>query len=176
MKKNNLLKVSALALAAFFVLTAESCDGQTDATKREAAAQERMQSESQAAVGMPAILNWTEKKIFKLIFEKRDQPNLQTYTYFVGMHNEHTPLCRSIGFGIPESEQYTNPQMVGYASSQVGVGILPQADPNGLFSSPSANGTWVLCLYKDGTTEPVRSEPNVVTLTKPWSELNQDGM
>lgn len=180
MKKaiNKLVVVSGLALGAFFVLTAESCDTPATTQQIEARKQDRMQAESNAAVGMPSIVNWTEKRRYKEIFEKRDDPKLQTYTYLVGMNNQHSPLCRSIGFGIPESEQFTNPSTVqDFGGSQkYAYEVIPQADPNGLYSSPSANGTWILCLTKDGKVEPQRSEPNVVTLTVPWSQLNQDGM
>ena len=171
-------KVGTLALLAFFLLEADSCDSQPSTTDKESQAQQALQAESISAVGMPSIINWTEKQQYKRVFEKRDQPNLATYTYLVGMHNEHTPLCRSIGYGIPESEQFTAPESV-QRTAQTGNNYwerLPQADPNGLYSSPSANGTWVLCLQKDGKVEPVRSEPNVVTLAVPWDQLNQEGM
>jgi hypothetical protein len=173
---SKLFKVTVLALAAYFMLTAESCSEQPTAVQQEAQRQEAVQAESNQAVGTPNITHFTEKRIFKEIYEKRDEPNLATFTYLVGMHNEHTALCRSIGYGIPESMQYTNPSLIGYASSQVGVATLPQADPNALYSSPTALGTWILCLFKDKTVQPVRSEPNVITLPEAWDQLNQDGM
>jgi hypothetical protein len=158
------LIVIAAAVGAIFVLTAQSCD-QPDQTSRqkEAANQERLSAESIAQVGSPSIVNFAEKRNYKMIYELRDDPNYATYTYLVGMHNELRLLCHSIGYGIPESSQYTNPQMLAYASSQVGVLALPQADPNGLFSSPSANGTWVMCLDPKGKMVPVRAEPNILT-------------
>lgn len=156
-------KVIIAAIAAFFVLTAESCDGPPDATQKEAAAQQRVQAEAVSQVGMPAIVNFTEKRNYKMIYELRDKPDYATYTYLVGMHNELKLLCHSVGYGIPESSQYTNPSMIEEARSQVGYAILPQSDPNGLYSSPSANGTWVMCLAPDGKVVPVRSEPNVIT-------------
>jgi len=158
-----MLKIIAIAVAAFFVLTAESCDGPPTTTQKEAAAQDRLTAESQAQVGLPVILNFTEKRNYKMIYELRDKPDYATCTYLVGMHNELRLLCHSVGYGIPESSQYTNPQMIGYQSERTGVVTLPQADPNGFYSSPSANGTWVMCLDPDGKIAPVRSEPNVIT-------------
>lgn len=158
-----MLKIIAIALAAFFVLTAESCDTPT-ATQKEAHAQEQIQAESQAQVGMPAVLNFTEKRNYKMIYELRDKPDYATYTYLVGMHNELKLLCRSVGYGIPESSQYTNPSTVqDFGSTKYAYEVIPQADPNGLYSSPSANGTWVMCLDPNGKVVPVRSEPNVIT-------------
>ena len=53
-------------------------------------------------------------------------------------------VCDSIGYGISSATQFTNPQKIA-ASAQGGYAVLPQADPNGLFSPASAEGTWVLC-------------------------------
>lgn len=157
-----MLKVIALAVAAFFVLTAESCnDG---ASVKEAAAQSRLTAESNAQVGMPAIANFAEKRNYKMIYELRDSPNYATYTYLVGMRNELKLLCHSIGYGIPESSQYTNPQADEFYTTSSSQHVpMPNADPNGMYSSPSANGTWVMCLGPDGKIAPVRAEPNVLT-------------
>lgn len=67
-------------------------------------------------------------------------------------------FCSSIGYGIPYSTEYTNPQ------KWVAQGVtLPQADPNALFSPTSAEGTWVLCKNPAGSdTRPVYVEPRVV--------------
>ena len=43
------------------------------------------------------------------------------------------------------------------------IDVLPQADPNGLFSPASADGTWVLCADpKGGKARPVLVEPRAV--------------
>jgi hypothetical protein len=176
--KKHYFKFFVMVVAAWFVLSADSCDTQPTVADKEAAQQVQQQGESNVAVPQPAIINWTEKRIYAEIYEKRDTPHLSTYTYLVGMHNEHTPFCRSEGYGIPESEQFTAPEAM-QATTHYGANYwdrLPLADPNGLYSSPSSNGTWVLCLTKSGKVEPQRSEPNVVTLTVPWAELDQDGM
>lgn len=164
-----MLKTIAIALAIFFALSAESCDAPASTTDKERAAQDRLTAEAQSQVGMPAIVNFTEKRNYKMIYELRDQPNYATKTYIVDMNGHLHKLCDSVGYGIPESSQYTNPQFIAYAAHQVGVGILPQADPNGLYSSPSANGTWVMCLDPAGKVVPVRSEPNVITSPFPLS-------
>ena len=41
---------------------------------------------------------------------------------------------------------------------------MPQADPNGLFSPESAEGTWVLCSDPSGNgeTRPVYVEPRII--------------
>lgn len=155
-------KIITLCIAAFFVLTAESCDNQPSTAAKEAAAQDKITAEANAEVGMPAIVNFTEKRNYKMIYELRDQPNYATHTYIVDMNGRFHKLCDSVGYGIPESSQYTNPSRAIY-SGATGVGTIPQADPNGFYSSPSANGTWVMCVDPTGKVVPVRSEPNVVT-------------
>ena len=156
-----MLKIIAIALAAFFALTAESCNNQTTDGK-EAAAQTRMTAEADAEVGMPAIVNFTEKRNYKMIYELRDQPNYATHTYIVDMNGHFHKLCDSVGYGIPESSEYTNPAKE-IDSGSTGIATLPQADPNGLYSSPSSNGTWIMCVDPSGKVVPVRSEPNVIT-------------
>lgn len=67
-------------------------------------------------------------------------------------------LCKSIGFGIPYATQYTNPQK--WAATGI---VLPQADPNGMFSPTSADGTWVLCLNPETKeVSPVLVEPRLI--------------
>ena len=98
--------------------------------------------------------------MFKDILELRDK-NVPTTTYLVGMNNQLTKVCDSVGYGLPYATQYTNPQM--RVGSQNGVVTLPQADPNGLYSPASADGTWVLCVdHKDGKAKPIYIEPRII--------------
>jgi hypothetical protein len=131
-------------------------------TEREAHMQEQLSAESVAAVGMPSVTNFQEKRMMKMIIEMRDKA-LTTITYTQDMNGNLHKLCDSVGYGLPYATQYTNPQKIGYAGSQVGVATLPQADPNGLFSPPAADGTWILCL--DPATKnvsPIYSEPHII--------------
>lgn len=124
--------------------------------------QERILAEGTAQTGMPAIKNFRERKLLKDILELRDQDGLVTYTY---VWNEFSGklvfLCDSIGYGIPYATQYTNPQKVD--SSYGHYQVLPQADPNALFSPSSAEGTWVMCKDPGGAdVKPVYIEPRIV--------------
>lgn len=151
-------------LALFMVTSAEDCDGERhDSDRVQRIQQEAMLAEGTSAVGMPAIKNFRERRLLKDIFEMRDQSGLSTFTYLVNMQGALVFFCHSIGFAIPYATQFSNPQKVGYASSQVGVATLPQADPNGLFSPASADGTWVMCKDPHGTdVRPVFVEPRIV--------------
>ena len=133
---------------------------QPNSRQIEAAKQEEMQLQAVQSVGMPAITNFAEKRMFKDILELRDK-NVPTTTYLVGMNNQLTKVCDSVGYGLPYATQYTNPQM--RVGSQNGVVTLPQADPNGLYSPASADGTWVLCVdHKDGKAKPIYIEPRII--------------
>jgi hypothetical protein len=125
--------------------------------------QELILAEGTAQVGMPAIINFRERKMLKDIIELRDQEGLVTYTYLVSEMTGKLGdfLCVSVGYGIPYATQFTNPMKVLRPSSY---GItLPQADPNGLFSPASADGTWILCKDPSGNdVRPVFVEPRII--------------
>jgi hypothetical protein len=73
-------------------------------------------------------------------------------------------LCDSIGYGIPYATQFTSPSKIySPCASCQGAISLPQADPNGLFSPASAEGTWIMCKDPKGdAVKPVYVEPRTV--------------
>jgi hypothetical protein len=133
--------------------------------------QEKILQEGNAEAGMPNIVNFREKKALKDIFELRDQAKFITYTYYFNEISGKVgdEVCQSIGYPIPGATQYTNPSKIeryefagGYASQ-----VIPQADPNGLFSPSNEDATWVLCNAPDGSgVKPVYVEPKVIC--SPW--------
>lgn len=157
--KKLLLVVPLVALLTACLETPQS-SGQIERKK-----QEELSLQSVQQVGMPAIVNFAEKRMMKDILELRDQ-NVATTTYLVGMNNQLTKVCDSIGYGLPYATQYTNPQKPVYEVH--GNITLPQADPNGLYSPASADGTWVLCVdHKDGKAKPVFIEPRIIVSPMP---------
>ena len=82
---------------------------------------------------------------------------------FTARGGKLTYVGQTIGYGIPYATQYTNPQKVErYGGS--GWITLPQADPNGLFSPASAEGTWILMKDPNSSkVEPVYIEPRILT-------------
>jgi len=148
-----------------FILALASCNEiQSSSDVIQQAQQERILKEGTAALGMPAIKNFREKRLLKDIIEMRDQDGLTTYTYIIAEQTGKLIfLGESIGYGIPAATQYTNPQKIADWSQQGGFAILPQADPNGLFSPASAEGTWVILKdSKSNATKPVYIEPRVI--------------
>jgi hypothetical protein len=119
--------------------------------------------EGTRGIGMPAIKNFRERRLLKTILELRDQNDVSTFTYlWSDMQGKWVFFCHSIGYGIPYATQYTNPTKLEYRSGG-GWATLPQADPNGLFSPASADGTWVMCLDpKSKDVKPTFLEPRVI--------------
>lgn len=128
-------------------------------------AQEGLQGQAMAAVGLPAITNFAERRLLKQIYEMRDQ-NVVTYTYLFNISGKvGDKLCDSIGFGIPYATQYSAPMRVARSSEtpERGNVTVPQADPNTLFSPASAEGTWVLCLNPETKKAvPLYVEPRII--------------
>ncbi len=157
-----MLRVFLIIMVAFG-LTACMEDDSSDAKQR--VAQEALASQGNAVSGMPAIVNFQEKRILKDIIEMRDKA-ITTVTYTQDMNGRLIKLCDSIGFGISSATQYTNPSRVWILSGHTQV--LPQADPNGLFSPSSAEGTWVMCKDpKSDKVAPVYAEPRIIVSTFP---------
>ena len=152
--------IASVSLLAALGLTLTGCIEESSDTKQREQ-QERILQEGTAQTGMPAIKNFRERKLLKQIIEMRDQDGLVTSTYTVPETTGRPVfLCNSIGYGLPAATQYTNPEKyVGTTGA-----TLPQADPNGLFSPSSAEGTWVMCSDPSGSgkTRPVYVEPRVI--------------
>lgn len=121
--------------------------------------QEDLMQEANRQVGMPAIKNFQERKLMKLILEERDKVNLICYAYIIPeMTGKPVFLGKCMGYGLPYSTQYTNPEKVSYANDtkQISDQVLPQADPNGLFMPASAEGTWLFMI------DPATNDPKPV--------------
>ena len=137
------------------------CDDLEDSDAKQRKAQETILAEGTSQVGMPAIKNFREKKLLKDILELRDQTGLVTYTYLWNeLNGKKVFFCQSVGYAIPYATQFTNPQKPVYSQ---GVAAIAQADPNGLFSPASAEGTWIMCKNPAGPeVRPVYVEPRVI--------------
>lgn len=134
---------------------------------------EQLVSEAQRQVGMPNIVNFQERKLMKTIFELRDKENLVCYAYIKSDYQGKLVFIgKCIGYGIPFSAQFTNPERPYrfYNGSAEGFS-LPQPDPNGLFMPTSSSATWLMMIDpKDGKVHPVYLEPEIVVSPFPLPE------
>jgi hypothetical protein len=135
-----------------------------DADKRQAQETQKRLLEADKQIGMPDIVNFTERRLAKDILELRDQESLSTYTYLVSLEGKLVFLCESIGYGLPYSVQFTNPEVL-VRKYQHNYLTLPQADPNGLFMPAGLSATWVLMKDPEtGEARPCYVEPEIVVL------------
>lgn len=166
MKKRILLLVSLLVL----MLVAVGCsDASTE--QKISQQQDRLIQEANNQVGMPNIKEFFEKKMAKQIIELRDNSKLICYAYTKNeLTGKYVYEGRCVGFGLPYSVQYTNPQTLQRFSVAGGSQweVMSQADPNGLYMPDSASATWLMMINEDtGKMEAQYYEPNiVVTQTK----------
>jgi hypothetical protein len=139
-----------------------SCVDSSDSNEKLARSQEQIMQEANRQVGMPAIKNFQERKLMKTILELRDKSDLVCYAYIVSnTTGKLIYLGKCIGYGLPYSTQYTNPQKVDYDGG--GHYTLPQADPNGLFMPEGVHATWIMLIdKKTGEAKPIYVEPDVI--------------
>ncbi len=139
------------------------CENVPNADKRQAAETQKRLLEADKQVGMPDIVNFTERRLAKDILELRDQESLSTYTYLVNLEGKLIFLGESIGYGLPYSVQFTNPEVEVFRRAQGGHGTMPQADPNGLFMPDGLSATWILLKDpKTGDARPTYVEPSII--------------
>ncbi len=157
-----MLKLAMLPLA-LLLATDQSCDSEKTGDKAVVQAQEKLTDEANAQVGLPGITIFTEKKMVRMLYELRDK-NIATYSYVMDMNGRLFHVCDSIGFGLPYGVQFTNPERPAYSyeTHEQGNITLPQAEPNGLYMPPTAEGTWVMCAATGGKIDPVYVEPRVI--------------
>jgi len=128
--------------------------------------QEQMLAEANRQVGMPAIVNYQERKFAKMILELRDQENLICYVYIVPeLTGKPVFLGKCLGYGLPYATQFTAPESMQRFEFTGGHSWehLPQADPNGLFMPSAAEGTWVMLIDpKTNEPHPVYCEPRIL--------------
>lgn len=152
---NRFSKISLVA-ASCLALAACSRPVNTSADKMEQEQTAQLAAAAAREVPVPAITNFYEKHLLAEIYERRDQADLGTYAYVQGLDGRLTCLGRSMGYGVPYSTQFVNPQR------RSGSLVLPQPEPNGLFIPDGMSATWLQLVTPDGDVEVVYVEPTIV--------------
>jgi len=154
------------------------CDYSQSADEKQTQATSQLLNQMNNKIGMPNIKEFYEKEMAKEIYELRDDSKLVCYAYTQAMDGKFIYLGKCMGFGLPYSTQYTNPQQytrirpnASYGETGVasyGDVTMPQPEPNGLFMPDSASATWLMMINPDtGEREVMYVEPNtVVTQSK----------
>ena len=144
MRRKKIFGCMILCVVITGILT--GCSG---TTSREKEYTETLMSQANDAIGNPDIVNFFEKAQLKEIYEMRDDPNLVCYWYAVNNYTgKYIYEGECIGYGIPYSTSYTQPESLYSSSSTI---VLPQADPNALYSNGvTTSATWILSLDEKG--------------------------
>jgi hypothetical protein len=159
-----LLIVPFLLLILVFCVGQSGCEKSESADKTQSRQTEQMMSELNRQVGMPNVVNFQQKKLMKMIYELNDKEDLIAYAY---LQSEYTGkliyIGRCVGFGVPFSAQYTNPERIALKSVDYGSLTLPQPDPNGLFMPSASSATWLMMIDPEtDEPRPVYFEPTIV--------------
>lgn len=173
-RNGKIAMLGLLALFLFYLAFLSGCQQPVQTSdSRQANETRRRLDEADKQVGMPDITRFTERKLARDILELRDK-EIVTYAYIVTLNGDLVYLGEAIGFGLPYSVQYTNPQQLVDARSYVNawsgenhtgpewVHAIPQADPNGLFMPDGLSATWIMLKGPDGEVHPVYVEPTVI--------------
>jgi len=173
-----LVVVAIFAIIAALVLPAllGGCDiKQGSADEQQKIQTEKLMQQVNDQIGMPNIANFQQKKLMKMVYELCDKEDLVCYAYIKSDYQGKLMFIgKCIGFGIPFSAQYTNPEKITDEAHGYGYAILPQADPNGLFMPTSSSATWLMMIDpKGGEPRPVYIEPEIVVSPFPLHKENQ---
>jgi len=164
MKKLLLLTLIVFALASCGESSSADADADADMQKKT----EQSMQEANRQVGMPAMVNYQEKKNLKWIYELCDKEDFICHAYLfntmTGQVGQYLGEC--IGYGIPYSTQFSNPERVAKYSETPATGsniTLPQPEPNGLFKPEGLSATWLIMIDPE-TKEPrpVYVEPEII--------------
>ena len=111
--------------------------------------------------------DWSQIRQTAIDIETAQAHSTQTTTFFFNMGvQDPISSCPSIGFPVASTTQLTNPQQLYVSSGGSHDGVIPQIDPNGIYSGDST-GTYILCVNAQGQTYGVYWEGFVYALTGP---------
>ena len=173
-----IIVVAALLVVCLWGLTGCKRARSPQTADRKAQEQtEQSMGEAFSQVGMPAIKNFQELKLSKMIYELRDREDLICYAYLKSLDGKPIFLGKCIGYGLPYCVQFSNPEKIirnkdalvflagvrddNFAGGDVST--IPQPEPNGLFMPQSLSATWLIMIDpKTGDARPVYIEPEII--------------
>lgn len=164
-----------LLILVLMALALTACEAK-DTTSESRDAQRVQQQQSQYEKGQPIpSFDWSlERHLVIELYKVRNQ-KAATHSVWRSDRGMIEGDCPSYGYGIPYDTSLTNPlvatdiDLQGEEHSYQGGALasIEQAEPNGVFASKNTAATWVMCLGKAGTIEPVYVETKVTVYPGP---------
>jgi hypothetical protein len=162
--------MNKLLLAALATSALAACGHPDPAAERQAQATRAMTDQADRQTGMPAITHFSERRLVRDIYERRDRATT-TWAYLQSMDGHLLCLGRAVGYGVPYGAQFTAPrtyQWVRPVGNDGSTGassaeMMDQPEPNGLYMPDSANATWIQIVNPaTNRVDVVYVEPNLV--------------
>lgn len=170
------MKKKLLAIGVIIVLMASMLVGCSETEESQYTT--NLMNNAYDTIGFPDVSNYFERQQLKEIYELRDDPNLICYWYTKNdMNGKWIYQGECIGYGIPYTTSMTAPESYQRIETSAGATreVLPLAEPNGLYASPSTSATWILTTDKDGNITPTYVESEItVSQSKLDTRLCED--
>jgi len=163
--------LGALAIAAL-VFAVAGCGTTNDQLQHDQETVQKQQDQYAQVEPIP-FFDWSQDRaVFIQIYQaKNDARNTWSVVTSAGT-GEVLFMCPSIGYPIPADTQLTNPMQitrVKAGSDWSTWNAVPQAEPNGLYSSTNTDATYVLCVMSNGDKTPLYTEQKVTAFAFPVS-------
>lgn len=157
------------ALAAAAALTVAGCSHPASIQQREQ--QQQTQDTYSLDTNQPLPhYSWSMERQVLIDAENAGAQGTQsTSFFFVQGVRDPVFVCPSLGMGVPDTAQISNPSQIAPISGKYGGGAttLPQEDPYGIYTPQTSEGTFVVCVGSNGKPYLHRSEEFVDTVMGP---------
>ena len=165
----------SLALAPLLLANDGSCTPDSDpASERQASATRASMNAADRQIGMPRIVNYSQRKLLKNAYEDMDQTIL-TWVYAQGLDGRFVCMGQALGYGVSLGTSFTAPEYPQYIQmpqTQNVTEMIAQPEPNGLYAPPSGDATIVdLVDPATGQAHTAMIEQKVVTIPFPLPAL-----
>lgn len=98
-----------------------------------------------------------------------------TWTVIESSNGKLEHYSKTVGHPIPKDTQLTNPQYITTNTNASGYHVLPQAEPDGLFTSQHTDATIIFEDNEDGTVAPIYTEQKATSYPYPVKYIEGQG-
>lgn len=155
---------SRILLAAVVSVTVSLSACNQSQESKDSAAVDDQQSYIAKNQPIPAFKWSLEREMLIKLYEARNT-SVATHTVWRSNTGMIEGDCPSLAFSLPYDTSLTNPispkKFVSDSGISAGWFIVEQPEPNAIFASKNTSATWVTCVNKYGSLEPIYIESKV---------------